>query len=41
MTHLYEFSISAQLSGAILLLVWCFSKISINVLDMCWSYVKI
>lgn len=36
MTHLYEFSISAQLSGAILLLFWCFSKISKNVLDMCF-----
>lgn len=36
MTYLYEFSISAQLSGAILLLFWCFSKISKNVLDMCF-----
>lgn len=36
MTHLYEFSISAQLSGAILLLFWCVSKISKNVLDMCF-----
>lgn len=39
MAYLYEFSISAQLSGAILLLFWCFSKISKNVLDMCFPRV--
>ena len=39
MMYLYEFSIAAQLSGAIILLIWCFSKVSKNVLDMCFPSV--
>lgn len=36
MTYLYELSISLQLSGALILMLWCFSKVSDNVLDMCF-----
>lgn len=36
MMLIYELSISLQLSGALILLLWCFSKISVNVLDMCF-----
>ena len=36
MPYLYEFSISMQLSGSLILLIWCFAKISTNVLDMCF-----
>lgn len=35
--YLYEFSVSAQITGAIILLIWCFSKVSKNALDMCFS----
>lgn len=37
MLYLYVFSISAQLSGALILLLWSCSKIGTNVLDMCFS----
>jgi len=40
MEYLYEFSISAQVTGAIILLFWCFSKVSKNALDMCFSSVS-
>ena len=36
MKNLYEISISLQLSGAVLLLLWSFSKMSKNVLNMCF-----
>ena len=36
MTLIFELSISLQLSGALILLLWCFSKVSNNVLDMCF-----
>lgn len=36
MKNLYEISISLQLSGAVLLLLWSFSKVSKNVLNMCF-----
>lgn len=36
MNNLYEISISLQLSGALLLLLWSFSKMSTNVLNMCF-----
>lgn len=35
-SYIYEFSISMQLSGALILLLWCFSKISTNAIDMCF-----
>lgn len=36
MNYWYELSISLQLSGALLLLLWSFSKMSKNVLNMCF-----
>lgn len=36
MKNFYEISISLQLSGAVLLLLWSFSKMSKNVLNMCF-----
>lgn len=36
MNYWHELSISLQLSGALLLLLWSFSKVSKNVLNMCF-----
>ena len=33
---LYEFSIAAQLAGAVILLLWSFGKVSKNAIEMCF-----
>lgn len=33
---LFEFSIAAQLAGAIILLLWSFGKVSRNAIEMCF-----
>ena len=38
---LYEFSISSQLAGALILLIWSFKKVSRNALKMCFPGVTV
>lgn len=38
---LYEFSVACQMAGAIILLIWSFSKVSKNAIEMCFSGISV